>query len=428
MQKVINLQNFLDNNNDDYVFDNSEISNIEIKGKDGISVSAKNGSYLRLVVNNISLLQRFKVRVFACFDLEIQSDSMEYYSSIVNGDVSEGTRKPLFYKFYKGQKIKIKVPAVFNSLPGYKLIIVFHSKTPCNFILKKFKLVFEDMLDIDPIFFERKEFLSDKKPIGEFSKVGQPSFLQHFKLLPDFDRKAPLGLILGQPKAASTWLGNCFTFILSSLGYNIAHTSYLDPLDMDLKFLYSEGYDYIFCHNWPKNALIKKVPAVEIYRDLRDWLVSHYYSMIKTHPGEGVNLDFTRTRKEFQKLSFDDALLKILEHEGQWPATVTAFSNPGYANSIPYEIFFQDFKNNIISFLKTLKIYSKHKKDLGIILPLAFEKFSFENMSGGRKKGEEDTSNFYRKGVAGDWKNKLKKEQLDALYKKWGDYQKKLYD
>ena len=33
------------------------------------------------------------------------------------------------------------------------------------------------------------------------------------------------------------------------------------------------------------------------------------------------------------------------------------------------------------------------------------EAASFEKMSGGRKPGEEDPDSFYRKGIAGDWKN-----------------------
>jgi hypothetical protein len=33
------------------------------------------------------------------------------------------------------------------------------------------------------------------------------------------------------------------------------------------------------------------------------------------------------------------------------------------------------------------------------------ESASFEKLSRGRKRGEEDPSSFFRKGVAGDWKN-----------------------
>ena len=34
-----------------------------------------------------------------------------------------------------------------------------------------------------------------------------------------------------------------------------------------------------------------------------------------------------------------------------------------------------------------------------------FDAASFEKLSKGRKRGEEDPSSFFRKGVAGDWKH-----------------------
>jgi hypothetical protein len=40
-----------------------------------------------------------------------------------------------------------------------------------------------------------------------------------------------------------------------------------------------------------------------------------------------------------------------------------------------------------------------------IILMKITEETSFENMSGGRKPGEEDTKSFFRKGIIGDWRN-----------------------
>lgn len=62
------------------------------------------------------------------------------------------------------------------------------------------------------------------------------------------------------------------------------------------------------------------------------------------------------------------------------------------------------------------------------------EAASFEKMSGGRKPGEEDPDSFYRKGIAGDWKNSFtgrdkqifKEEAGDLLiklgYEKDGDW------
>jgi len=48
------------------------------------------------------------------------------------------------------------------------------------------------------------------------------------------------------------------------------------------------------------------------------------------------------------------------------------------------------------------------------------DKCTFEAMSGGRKSGEEDIESFYRKGIAGDWKNHLNEELLQAFNEKAG--------
>ena len=40
-------------------------------------------------------------------------------------------------------------------------------------------------------------------------------------------------------------------------------------------------------------------------------------------------------------------------------------------------------------------------------------KFRFEKLAGGRKRGEEDIHNHYRKGMPGDWKNHFTEEHND---------------
>ena len=45
----------------------------------------------------------------------------------------------------------------------------------------------------------------------------------------------------------------------------------------------------------------------------------------------------------------------------------------------------------------------------------AVRRKSFERLSGGRKKGEENVESHYRKGKAGDWKNHLSADHLASF-------------
>ena len=46
---------------------------------------------------------------------------------------------------------------------------------------------------------------------------------------------------------------------------------------------------------------------------------------------------------------------------------------------------------------------------------------SFEKMSGGRKPGDEDPSSFFRKGIAGDWKNVFNERDRQAFKEEAGE-------
>jgi len=74
----------------------------------------------------------------------------------------------------------------------------------------------------------------------------------------------------------------------------------------------------------------------------------------------------------------------------------------------PFEIFSKIF-NHI-----EIEIEKDH-------LTSILDEFSFKKLSGGRKKGEEDVSNHFRKGVPGDWKNHFTQEHIDHFKEKWGD-------
>jgi hypothetical protein len=55
------------------------------------------------------------------------------------------------------------------------------------------------------------------------------------------------------------------------------------------------------------------------------------------------------------------------------------------------------------------------------------EAASFERLSKGRERGEEDSSSFYRKGIAGDWRNVFTERDKLIFKDEAGDLLAKLY-
>jgi hypothetical protein len=83
------------------------------------------------------------------------------------------------------------------------------------------------------------------------------------------------------------------------------------------------------------------------------------------------------------------------------------------------EIKFEDLIDN--SSEKFLKIFYF----LGIFdnekILNAVQKNNFSVLSGGRKSGQEDYRNHYRKGMAGDWKNHFEKEHIQYFKSNYND-------
>jgi hypothetical protein len=55
-----------------------------------------------------------------------------------------------------------------------------------------------------------------------------------------------------------------------------------------------------------------------------------------------------------------------------------------------------------------------------VILDRMKERSSFEYITG-RKRGQADNSKFYRKGIAGDWRNHFTREDMDLFAAEAGD-------
>jgi hypothetical protein len=147
-----------------------------------------------------------------------------------------------------------------------------------------------------------------------------------------------------------------------------------------------------------------------ILRDPRDTLVSGYFSLKGSHP-EYKNDAVAAMRDRLQDMELEQGLLHALE---DWlPANVKI--QRSWIESGEPIIRFEDLLKDDQAILQGVLI---DRCDLGISkreLRKAVERESFERRSGGRQRGEEDTTAHYRKGIAGDWRNYFTEPVKDAF-------------
>lgn len=152
-----------------------------------------------------------------------------------------------------------------------------------------------------------------------------------------------------------------------------------------------------------------------IIRDLRDALISAYFSLKIHHPI--FDYEAARRRAVLQSLSTEDGFLYLMDEWLPKCAAIQASWLEAGERLIRYEDLLKD--------------------DLGILaqvlldeceLPVSRERFRevvlanrFEELTKGRQRGQEDATAHERKGIAGDWRNYFNGRVNEAFMDRYGD-------
>ena len=147
-----------------------------------------------------------------------------------------------------------------------------------------------------------------------------------------------------------------------------------------------------------------------VIRDLRDTLVSGYFSLLKSH--DMAIGEVHRVRPMLSTMDIEDGLLYLMEHWLSDSARIQLSWLEAGQRLIRYE----DLVENDLALFDNLL-----REECG--LPLSKQQVRsiilanrFERYTGGRARGEEDQGHHFRKGVAGDWKNHFT-ERVTAAFK-----------
>jgi Sulfotransferase domain len=150
----------------------------------------------------------------------------------------------------------------------------------------------------------------------------------------------------------------------------------------------------------PKPTLSR---AFFVIRDPRDVLVSWYFSIRHSHPSVGV---VEGVRDVLDGKSMNDGLLyciDALEEKGVFPA-LRSWSAAAAEDDVKLVRFEELVGPDSLHVFQDLFTYCDIKMTDAVLKGL-LEDYSFERLSGGRKRGEENRSSNYRKGTPGDWRD-----------------------
>jgi hypothetical protein len=149
-------------------------------------------------------------------------------------------------------------------------------------------------------------------------------------------------------------------------------------------------------------------------RDLRDTLVSAYFSFKHSHPI--LEAAFGQLREFLDTLSFDEGMVYLMD---TW-LFASAVIQLSWIEAGEPVIRYEDVLERDVEILEETLI-----NRCG--LPIARERLRdiivanrFEGLTGGRRRGEEDLTAHERKGVAGDWKVHFSDRVTKAFKTRYG--------
>lgn len=179
--------------------------------------------------------------------------------------------------------------------------------------------------------------------------------------------------------------------------------------------------DYNNFSNIPKHSSYK---VFFVMRDPRDVLVSWYFSTKYSHDLLG---DQAKIRQELNRLDVTDGLLYGIDFLDQFGLFKAQRS---WADASQDTVMLVRYEELVAA--DNFGVFKRLFDHCDIRIPADLLKEllqdnSFERLSGGRQRGEENKKASYRKGVHGDWKNyfngKLEQrfaEATDDLLTAWG--------
>ncbi len=139
---------------------------------------------------------------------------------------------------------------------------------------------------------------------------------------------------------------------------------------------------------------------IHIVRDCRDVAVSWWYHIKRVAPPEAPPPDFN---------------LLCSETGRTWREYVEGVHGLVKARNLRFhELRYEDLLAQPEAETRKILDFLSASSSTRLVQE-SVEAARFDRMNGGRKRGKEDTSSFFRKGTAGDWRNHMNEAQEQQL-------------
>ncbi len=227
--------------------------------------------------------------------------------------------------------------------------------------------------------------------------------------------------IAGLPKSGTSWMESMLasypgyqdTMIPEAVAYELETNGSHDyelPADLFSRFRKSLTVLKLHIPGSPHNVEVlrrQEIPYLVMYRDLRDVAVSHYFYVRQTpwHPeySEYKDLSITEGIRRFGET--------LLPEFGSWICSWNANRDPQLSLALRYE----DLLNDTQAHFQQVASHFGLDDSIETVQEIV-DAHRFENVTGGRARGEQDAESFARKGIAGDWRSHFT-DDLKKLYK-----------
>jgi len=256
----------------------------------------------------------------------------------------------------------------------------------------------------------------------------------------------------GHHKCASTSTSHLCFDVCNSLGLNPVYKKTAFHENVGTFFLEEHPNFLISLNSRYENiSQLTNFKGFHIIRDPRDICVSGYFSHLHSHGIDGFDR-LKPHREALKKVDKDKGLLLEFEFADFWLQHLSTWN---YQDERILELKLEDLMKNPeavwLKVFKWLQLYDtgNHNalkrffnpffaklnhgfRHLGIINFFLKEgldhnqlleivgKYSFKNLSKGRKMGQEDIKSHYRKGQQGDWMNHFNSKHKEVFKEKYG--------